>query len=533
MKLAVAWLCLCVVLHGAELQPLSAFDDFMNGVLVKWRIPGAALGVSHNGRLHIARGYGIADVETGQPVRPDSLFRVAGISKTITAAAILRLVEDGKISLDDYAPALTAKEVTIRQLLQGPELSACGNSNADLSDAYWKLGRIIEKASGQLYESFVKSALLKPLGISRMQIGHPTLSQRTKDEVRYYDFPGAPSIQSIPRPDGAVNVEALEAGGGWIASVYDLMRFVNALDGRRPPMLLKPETLRTMVAPPSESSAGASCYAGLGWMIEPAGADAGWRQFGGLPGSSAYVLRQAATGVDVVLLFNSRPADSAAFEAELSTSVVRTIHSIKQWPATDEFAGGPELFARDVVNAADYSVGGVTPGELLVMFPSNTGPPDLVPWGLEGNLKAATSTGETRLLFDDVAARVFYTVRCAARADDERSGPCLGGRSENRHGCCHDNPHARTFCETACAGFYHNKLGRPSLPPGQYFRVMMIGFFEGLDSERGIAWRLADSLTLRQFLSIGLDEKTPDHVTISRTRPLIDGETHQRLHGAA
>src|SRR5437764_1658184 len=85
------------------------------------------------------------------------------------------------------------------------------------------------------------------------------------------------------------------------------------------------------------------------------------------------------------------------------------------------------------------------------------------------------------------------------------------------------------FCETECAGFYHHKLGRPSLPPGQYFRIMMIGFFEGLDSERGIAWRLADSLTLRQFLSFGLDEQTPDHVTISRTRRLIAGETHQRI----
>jgi transposase len=86
-----------------------------------------------------------------------------------------------------------------------------------------------------------------------------------------------------------------------------------------------------------------------------------------------------------------------------------------------------------------------------------------------------------------------------------------------------------SFCETNCAPFYHEKLGRPSLAPGLYFRVMMIGFFEGLDSERGIAWRLADSLTLRQFLSIGLDERTPDHVTISRTRRLIDGETHQRV----
>src|SRR5260370_4560556 len=85
------------------------------------------------------------------------------------------------------------------------------------------------------------------------------------------------------------------------------------------------------------------------------------------------------------------------------------------------------------------------------------------------------------------------------------------------------------FCEECCAGFYHAKLGRPSLPPGLFFRIMMIGFFEGLDSERGIAWRLADSLTLRQFLSAGLDERTPDHVTISRTRRLMDGETHQRV----
>ena len=85
------------------------------------------------------------------------------------------------------------------------------------------------------------------------------------------------------------------------------------------------------------------------------------------------------------------------------------------------------------------------------------------------------------------------------------------------------------FCESNCAEFYHEKLGRPSLAPGLYFRVMMVGFFERLHSERGIAWRLADSLTLRQFLSIGFDEETPDHVTISRTRRLIDAETHQRI----
>ena len=87
------------------------------------------------------------------------------------------------------------------------------------------------------------------------------------------------------------------------------------------------------------------------------------------------------------------------------------------------------------------------------------------------------------------------------------------------------------FCESRCQGFYHEKLGRPSLPPGMYFRLMLIGFFEGIDSERGIAWRVADSLSLRQFLQIGLDEQTPDHVTISRTRRLMDEPTHQEVFG--
>lgn len=87
------------------------------------------------------------------------------------------------------------------------------------------------------------------------------------------------------------------------------------------------------------------------------------------------------------------------------------------------------------------------------------------------------------------------------------------------------------FCEEQCREFYHEKLGRPSLAPGVYFRLMLIGFFEGIESERGIAWRVADSLSLRQFLSYGLDQQTPDHVTISRTRRLLDEETHQVVFG--
>ena len=84
------------------------------------------------------------------------------------------------------------------------------------------------------------------------------------------------------------------------------------------------------------------------------------------------------------------------------------------------------------------------------------------------------------------------------------------------------------FAERECGKFYA-KVGRPSLPPGIYFRLLLVGYFEGIDSERGIAWRAADSLALRKFLRIGLDEQTPDHSTISRTRRLMDLETHRKV----
>jgi uncharacterized protein (TIGR03437 family) len=383
---------------GVSVPQLSAFDGFMNGLLEKWGIPGAALGVSHNGRLTLARGYGLAGPE--ELVQPDSLFRIAGISETLTASAILRLAEDGKLSLDDKAfsvltgfgaPAdLRIKNGTVRDLLEmtnkwGGEKTApvnCGDY------AYCILGRIIEEASGQRYEDYVQSALLRPLGITRMRIANTTLAGRAPGEVRYYDYPGAPKAGEVARPYGGASIEALDAAGGWIASVSDLLRLVNALDGRRPG---------------AQVSLGAASYTGLGSVVPPRSQDQNWWTYGTSSGVSAYVFRQAASGVDVVLLFNSRPRESGAFDRDVSEGVVRTVNAIRNWPALDLFAAGPELFARDVVNAADYSGGGVAPGEIVVMFPSNAGPSELVEW-------PAGSKGATRVFFDNIAAPVVYTV---------------------------------------------------------------------------------------------------------------------------
>ncbi len=85
------------------------------------------------------------------------------------------------------------------------------------------------------------------------------------------------------------------------------------------------------------------------------------------------------------------------------------------------------------------------------------------------------------------------------------------------------------FVEAQCASFYAETMGRPGVPPGIYFRLLLIGYFEGIDSERGIAWREADSFALRDFLGVGLEDAPPDHSTISRTRRLIALETHRAV----
>ena len=85
------------------------------------------------------------------------------------------------------------------------------------------------------------------------------------------------------------------------------------------------------------------------------------------------------------------------------------------------------------------------------------------------------------------------------------------------------------FVEAECASFYAARMGRPSVAPGVYFRCLLIGYFEGLDSERGIAWRTADSLSLRQFLGLPLSTPPPDHSTLSRTRRLLDLQTHRAV----
>src|SRR3982074_2621884 len=82
------------------------------------------------------------------------------------------------------------------------------------------------------------------------------------------------------------------------------------------------------------------------------------------------------------------------------------------------------------------------------------------------------------------------------------------------------------FVETQCASEYAPRRGRPSLPPGRYFRMLLIGYFEGIESERGLEWRCADSLSLRSYLGVQMDERVADHSSLSRMRTRLDGEVY-------
>jgi N-acyl-D-amino-acid deacylase len=296
---------------GDDPRGMAAFDRLAQSLMKKYNLPGGAIAVMKDGKLVFARGYGYANRDTREPVQPDSAFRVASLSKPITSAAVLKLVEEGKLHLDDKVvdilsdlqplpnaqPDPRFANITVRELLwhaggwnsatsfdpmfmslqiaaatqtkppagpwqiarymRGQPLQfAPGTQYAYSNFGYCVLGRVIEKITGEPYEKFVREKILKPIGITRMRIGASLDGKQAPGEVRYYTskdelaknaFPNG--LEKVPLPYGGFHLEAMDAHGGWIASAIDLARFAAALnDPKHCP--LKPLTLEAMYAPP-------------------------------------------------------------------------------------------------------------------------------------------------------------------------------------------------------------------------------------------------------------------------------------------
>jgi CubicO group peptidase (beta-lactamase class C family) len=299
---------------GPNVPGVEAYDNVIPALMTKWNTPGAAVAVAKDGHLLLARGYGYADKENNVPVEPDMLFRIASLTKSITSATILHLVEQGKLRLDDKFVDILRKEyplpkgadprlrkITLRNLLQhsggwdrdsinydpmgdpGHIATALGvtapalcpdiirymlakplqfdpGTNYVYSNfGYCILGRVIEKVigKGQPYDEYVKGTVLAPLDIHAMRIGHSLLSGRAPNEVKYYDMGGtgqAPSVfpggGNVPSPYGSFSIEAMDSHGGWIASAIDITRLLSGLDGHRGSAFLSPSSMAQMIARP-------------------------------------------------------------------------------------------------------------------------------------------------------------------------------------------------------------------------------------------------------------------------------------------
>lgn len=295
----------------ARAQPgLAPLDRLMTSFLADHAVPGGALAVARRGRLVYSRGFGLADLDRKTPVRPTSLFRIASVSKPLTAVAVLQLVDAGKLRLDDpvmryvtLRPHLAAgaepdarlKAVTVRHCLNHtggwdrdrsgdpigipariarelgttPPVSAAdvvrytlglrldsdpGERFAYSNVGYLLLGRVIEAAGGMPYERYVKERVLAPVGVTTTQLGRALPENRPADEVRYYDAKRATGVclyppragERVSFPDGAGNLEGYEAHGGWVASAADLVRFAAAFENPARSPLLSAAAVQAM-----------------------------------------------------------------------------------------------------------------------------------------------------------------------------------------------------------------------------------------------------------------------------------------------
>ena len=394
---------------GEDHPSLRPFDELMTSFVEENAVPGASLAVTRLGKLVYARGFGYSDVERKEPVDPAALFRIASLSKPITAVAVLQLVDQGKLSLDDkvvdrmkLTPAITKtskpdprwQQITIRHCLQhtggwdreksydpvfkpsdiatalgirppvtpvhivrfmmGQPLDfAPGEQYAYSNLGYLVLGRILEAVARQKYERQVSKGVLSPLGIKRMQLGRALADYRVKGEVKYYDrksrtgpalFP--PRLgQEVPFQYGAMNVDAFEAHGGWIASAVDLVKFASAFDEPAKCSILSEKCISEMWARPAgiagkePDGSLKDSYYGCGWSVRPVGNKGklnAWHT-GAMCGTESLLVRRW-DGLNWAVLFNTENTPSGGRLAGLIDGRMhQAADQVKDWPVPDLF----------------------------------------------------------------------------------------------------------------------------------------------------------------------------------------------------
>jgi CubicO group peptidase (beta-lactamase class C family) len=366
-----------------------------NVFLQQWNLAGMTMSIVKDGKLVFAHGYGYSDIETKTPVNPGDLFRIASVSKLITATAIMKLVEKKKISLDSkvFGPNAILKDpvfksvvdkriykITVRHLLAHAGgwslaygdpafnslvvLEKTGDNGAATMDSYCRfvasrrlhfdpgtrssysnmgymfLGKVIEAASGKKYDEFIIDDVLKPQGIFDMHIGRSYLADRRLNEVKYYESEESPMISAfdgsgrmVPKPYGGNPIELLSSAGGWISSSVELAKLMTLIDGfRNVPDMIPHNLVAQMVV--NKDFRGP-----LGWKVVKDNGD--WIRTGSMAGTSAIMKRQS-NGFCWVIIINSSSWKGPRLPAYVNYMMGKIEKKITSWPKNDLFKFEPK-----------------------------------------------------------------------------------------------------------------------------------------------------------------------------------------------
>lgn len=377
--------------HHMKASDLNLIENRIRNYMEDEGIPGLTVAIAKTGRLVYSRGFGFADLESGALVSPSTRMRVASISKPVTATAIMKLVDDGLLSLEDKvfgAGALLGtqygskaysndvKNIRVKHLLwhcsgwsnEGDDpmfnnhashaavidwmldnrdlVADPGDSDEYLNFGYCVLGRIIEEVSGQSYEDYVRQHVLAPCGVSDMIIGEQEKDDLASNEATYY-FGNGP--YTWIRPDH------FDSHGGWIATATDLLRFKVRVDGSaaKKDIISKAAYTEMMAASP------ASSVRAMGWIF----GNNGHGHNGCMSGTIGF-LWDTDDGYTFAIIANTRPDnDGCAWDARGMMEDI--LYDVSEWPNYDLFTGSHAEVPAIIVNPEI----GQLPGDLIFKSP--------------------------------------------------------------------------------------------------------------------------------------------------------------------
>ena len=342
----------------------EAVDALVQKSMQTRQFPGVSIAVIKDGKVVVAKGYGLADVEKSIQASEQTVYQLASVTKQFTAAAILLLVEDGKVSLDtkvtDVLPGLPAAwaPVTVRHLLthtsgiksytdvfgankvadsqvftsdqilalvkDAPLQFTPGERFAYCNTGYYLLGMIVEKASGKPYAAFLTERIFKPLGMASTALDDYA-------DVRPIRARGYATTNGVTKPAEHTHPTQPFAAGALVSNVIDLAKWDAALASRK---LLKPASYDAMWTPMRLNDGKPSTYA-MGWQVDPYRGHARQAHGGGISGFSTFIARFPDDRVTIVALVNQGGGAAGALVNSLTEVYVPGVKDAAPKPITD------------------------------------------------------------------------------------------------------------------------------------------------------------------------------------------------------